>query len=218
MACGQWCGGICHTACTRPAHILMSPPCLPPRAATPHPNTHTPPPHTHTHPPAVPWSRWETTGAPLPCSRPSTWPSSPSGRQRRWHRALLVTLNRWLPVGAWGLAVTLLARNPWPATHPPTHPPRGVSILLFNPLFHLLGSGALPLRAVAFATWGGLRWACGASACALVRQGAQEGGCRFQRKPCLLCCALHCSEALHLMAPCTPPLAHVLLPAGALSA
>lgn len=36
---------------------------------------------------------------------------------------------------------------------------RGISILLFNPLFHLLGSQALPLRAVLFATWGGLRWA-----------------------------------------------------------
>jgi hypothetical protein len=36
---------------------------------------------------------------------------------------------------------------------------RGISILLFNPLFHLLGSQALPLRAVLFATWGGLRGA-----------------------------------------------------------
>ena len=34
---------------------------------------------------------------------------------------------------------------------------RGVCILCFNPLFHLLGGQALPLRAVAFATWGGLR-------------------------------------------------------------
>lgn len=36
---------------------------------------------------------------------------------------------------------------------------RGVCILLFNPVFRLLGSQPLPLRAVLFATWGGLRWA-----------------------------------------------------------
>jgi NhaP-type Na+/H+ or K+/H+ antiporter len=45
---------------------------------------------------------------------------------------------------------------------------RGVCILLCNPLFHLLGSQALPLRAVAFATWGGLRGAISLIMCQLI--------------------------------------------------
>ena len=36
---------------------------------------------------------------------------------------------------------------------------RGVCIAAFNPIFALLGSRALPPRAVLFATWGGLRGA-----------------------------------------------------------
>lgn len=53
---------------------------------------------------------------------------------------------------------------------------RGLCILLFNPLFTLLGSQALPLRAAAFATWGGLRCiACGAGlGCG--REAEQEWG------------------------------------------
>ncbi|PRW44236.1 Sodium hydrogen exchanger 7 [Chlorella sorokiniana] len=45
---------------------------------------------------------------------------------------------------------------------------RGLCILLFNPVFALLGSQPLPLRAVPFATWGGLRGAISLIMCQVV--------------------------------------------------
>lgn len=55
----------------------------------------------------------------------------------------------------------LAARAPRTARLPALRYCRGLSILLLNPLFRLLGSEPLSPQAVLFATWGGLR--CGAA-------------------------------------------------------